>query len=69
MPTQDLAIITTFTLAGITCALLVTAGALLLATCFTIAPRHIHKLKTKALKSFLLAAVTGAAAIAIPTTF
>ena len=69
MPPQDLATITAFTLAGITGALLVTAGALLLGTCFTIAPRDIHKLRTKALKSLLAAATTGAAAIAISATF
>ena len=68
MPPQDLATITTFALAGITCALLVTVGAFLLGTCFTIAPRQVHKLRSRAFKIFLLAAVTGAAAIAIPNT-
>ena len=69
MSPQDLATITAFTLAGITFTLLATAGALLLGTCFTIAPRQVHKLMTRALKSLLAAATTGAAAIAISTTF
>ena len=69
MPPQHLATITAFTLAGITGALLVTAGALLLGTCFTIAPRDIHKLRTRALKSLLAATTTGSAAIVISATF
>ena len=69
MPPDDLATTTAFTLAIITGALLVTAAALLLGTCFTIAPRQVHKLMTRALKSLLAAATTGAAAIAISATF
>ena len=69
MPPQDLATITTFTLAGITSALFVTAGALLLGTCFTIAPSQVRKLRTRVFKSLMASAVTGAAAIVISATF
>ena len=69
MSPHELATMTAFALGGITCALVITAGISLLGTAYTIAPRQIHKLKTRALKSLLAAAVTGATAIAISTAF
>ena len=62
MSPQELATLTAFALGFITCALLLTAGVTLIGTGYIIAPRQVHKLKTRALKSLMAAAVTGAAA-------
>ena len=62
MSPQDMATITAFTLGGISCALGLTAEVSLLQTVSTIACRKADKLKARALKSLLAAAVTGATA-------
>ena len=69
MPPQDLTTLTAFALGLITCALVLSAGLALLGTGYTIAAREIRKLKAMALKSLMAAAVTGAAAILISTSF
>lgn len=69
MPPEELATLTALTLGCITCALVITAGVSLLGIGYTIAPRKVHKLKTRALKSLLEAAVTGATAVLISTAF
>ena len=69
MDPKEFAPIAAFTLGFITCALVLTAGVSLLGTGYTIVPRQVHKLKTRALKTLLVAAVTGATAILISTSF
>ena len=66
---QELATTTAFALGFVTFGLALTAGVSLLGTTYTIAPRQVRKLKTRALKATAAAAVTGAAAVLLSTNF
>ncbi len=69
MSPQELTTPTAFALGLITCALLLTAGLSLLGTGYTIEPRKVRNLKTRALKTLLAAAITGSSAVVIATSF
>ena len=69
MSPQELTTISAFALGLITCGLVVAAGVSLFRTTYTIAPRQVRKLKTRALKATAAAAVTGAAAVLLSTNF
>ena len=58
-----------FALGFVTFGLVLTAGVSLLRTTYTIAPRQVRKLKTRALKTIAAAAVTGAADVRLSTSF
>ena len=69
MHPQELATLTAFALGFITCGPVLTAGVSLIGTAYTIAPREIKKLKTRALKAMVIAGFTGAGAVVIFTSF
>ena len=69
MSPQELATLTAFALGFVTCGLVLTASLSLLRTTYTIAPRQVRKLKTKAITTMAAAAVTGAAAVLLSTSF
>ena len=66
MSPQELATPTAFALGFITFGLVLTAGASMIGTAYTIAP---HQVRSRALKTLAAAAVTGAAAAVVSTNF